>query len=115
MARQRAEVFGRELLDRRYDDTRAALQRILQLSRGAVDLLDHAFGLLELRDGILKLAVQHDAIGHDDGRTENPRVGGSIPPPGTIFINNLTSMLVADIRRACNSCVIANGFWRLDW
>ena len=44
-------------------------------SRGAVDLPDHAPGLLELRGGILKLAVQHDAIGHDDGRTEDRTVG----------------------------------------
>ena len=75
MARQRRKVLGRELLDRCDDDARAVLQRFLQLPRGAVDLLDHAFGLLELRDGILKLAVQHDAIGHDDGRTEDPLVG----------------------------------------
>ena len=45
------------------------------LPRGAVDLLDHAPGLLELRDGILKLAVQHDAIGHDDRRAEDRLVG----------------------------------------
>ena len=68
-------MFGRKLLDRRYNDARAGLQCFLQLPRGAVNLLDHALGLLELRDSILKLPVQHDAIGHNDGGIEDRLVG----------------------------------------
>ena len=44
------------------------LQRVAQLGRVFVDLLDHAFGLLELLDGVLELPVEQAPVGdHDDG------------------------------------------------
>ena len=32
---------------------------------------------------------------------ENPRVGGSIPPPGTIFQCNINDLVFAHLRYAC--------------
>ena len=43
-------------------------KRIPQLSGVFIDLLDHAFGLLELLDGVLQLPVEHAPVGdHDNG------------------------------------------------
>jgi hypothetical protein len=68
-------VLGGEFLDRSDDDPGTALNGLLELARRAVDLPHHATGLLELRDGALKLAVEHDAVGDDDRRVENRLVG----------------------------------------
>ena len=44
-------------------------------------------------------------------KTENPRVGGSIPPPGTIRNNDLASSQLRLFGCACNSCVIRSSFF----
>ncbi len=57
-----------ELLQGGDDDGFARLQRLPQLGGVFIDLLDHAFGLLELLDGVLQLTVEHAPVGdHDDG------------------------------------------------
>ena len=57
-----------ELLQGGDDDGLALFQGFSQLGRVLVDLLDHARGLLELLDGVLKLLVEHPPVGdHDDG------------------------------------------------
>ena len=58
----------RELLNGRDDDRRAARQGLGELLRVLVDLLDHALLMLELVDRVLKLLVEHPAVGdHHDG------------------------------------------------
>ena len=57
-----------ELLQGGDDDGFARLQGIAQLARVLVDLLDHAFGLLELLDRVLQLPVEYAPVGdHHDG------------------------------------------------
>ena len=71
-----ADLLGdhRELLERGDDDRLARLQRLLELARGAVDVLDHAEGLLELADGLLELSVEDPAVGHHHDRVEDAAV-----------------------------------------
>ena len=70
---QRADRLADEgkFLDRRDDDRRPAGQRLGELLRVLVDLLDHAGLVLELVDGVLQLLVEHAAVGDDDDRIEH--------------------------------------------
>lgn len=56
----------REFLQRGDDDLRSVHQRIGELFRIGVDGLDHALGVFDLIDGVLKLAVEDLAVGDDD-------------------------------------------------
>lgn len=57
-----------ELLDRRNDDGHAVGQSFGELLRVFVDLLDHAFFVLKLINGVLQLLVENQTISdHDDG------------------------------------------------
>ena len=57
-----------ELLDRADDYGRPAGERLGELLRVLVDLLDDACLVLELVDGVLQLLVKHAPVGdHDDG------------------------------------------------
>ena len=78
LTRDRLQVLGGELLDRRHDDPRALGDGILELTRGAVDLLHHPLRLLELRHGALQLPVQHHPVGDDDGGIEHRLVVGVV-------------------------------------
>ena len=73
LAGERADLLGddRELLERGDDDPLAGLQRLAELLRGFVDVLDHAERLFELADRALKLAVEHPPVGDDDNRVED--------------------------------------------
>ncbi len=62
----------RELLQRRDDDARSlTLKRRNELVGVLVYLHDHAARVLELEDGVLQLAVEHNAIGDDDHLVEH--------------------------------------------
>ena len=80
LARQLADLLRdhRELLERRDDDRLARLERLLELARGGVDVLDHAQRLLELAHRRLELAVEHAAVGHDHDRVEDAPVAGIV-------------------------------------
>ena len=61
-----------ELGDRRGDDLRPALQGRAEVIRGLVlvERGDFAVPVVEREDGLLELAVHHDAVGHDHDRAE---------------------------------------------
>ena len=68
-----------ELLQRRDDDAGLLPRQGLgQLGRVLVDLHHDATGVLELVDGLLKLAVEDDAVGDDDDLVEDLGVGGVV-------------------------------------
>ena len=79
LAGQLADLLrdDREFLQGGDDDRLAVLQRLLQLARGGVDVLDHAERLLELPHRRLELAVEHTPVGDDDDRVEDAPVGAS--------------------------------------
>jgi hypothetical protein len=52
------QMVSAEFLDGGDDDAGAALDRLFKLAGGAIDLLDHALGLLKLRNSVLKLTVE---------------------------------------------------------
>jgi hypothetical protein len=64
-----------KLLQRGDDDRLSRLQRLLELARGGIDVLDHAECLFELAHRRLQLPVEHAAIGDDHDRVEHPLVG----------------------------------------
>ena len=70
----------REGLDGDDDDAGIARQGLGQLGRLAAfaflagDAADHAFGVLELVDGLLQLGIEHGAVSDDDYRVEHPLV-----------------------------------------
>ena len=67
-----------ELLEGGDDDGLAGLERVLELARGGVDVLDDAQRLFKLAHRGLQLAVKHAAVGdHDDG-VENAAVIGTV-------------------------------------
>ena len=61
-----------ELLQGRDDETSAAVDGVPQVGRGLVlaDGHDRAYGVVEARDGLLQLAVEHSAVGDDDHGVE---------------------------------------------
>ena len=61
-----------ELLQGRDDETGAAVDGVQQVGRGLVlaDGHDRAYGVVEARDGLLQLAVEHSAVGDDDHGVE---------------------------------------------
>ena len=65
----------RELLQRRDDDRHGVLERLGELPRALVDLLHDAALVLELVDRVLKLLVEHHAVGHHDHAVEDALVG----------------------------------------
>ena len=66
----------REGLDGHNDDTGLLGQSFSQLLRFTlvaqitIDGSNHALSVLKLVDGVLKLAIQHRSVGHDDDRAE---------------------------------------------
>ena len=64
----------RKFLQRGDDDRDAGFQRLGELTRILVDLLNHALAVIELVDGVLQLAIQHHAIGDHDHAVEQPLV-----------------------------------------
>ena len=64
----------REFLQRGDDDRHGALQRLGELARALVDLLDDAVLVLELVDRVLQLLVEHHAVGDHDDAVEDPLV-----------------------------------------
>ena len=81
VAGQLADLVGdhRELLQRGDDDLLAGLERLLELPRGRVDVLDQTGRLLEAaRIGLLELAVEHAAVGDHDDRVEDAVVLGVV-------------------------------------
>ncbi len=75
LTRDCGQMFGREFLNRRYDNPSAASQSRFQLLRRAIDGLHDPGSLRQLGYSALELAVEHDAIGDDDCRVENWLVG----------------------------------------
>ena len=65
----------RELLQRRDDDRHGVLERLGELPRALVDPLHDAALVLELVDRVLKLLVEHHAVGHHDHAVEDALVG----------------------------------------
>ena len=76
LARKFADLLrdDREFLQRRDDDRLARFERLLELARGGVDVLDHAERLLELAHRRLELAVEYPPVGDDDDRVEDAAV-----------------------------------------
>lgn len=68
----------RKLLQRGDDDCFSNLQRLLELTRGGVDVLDHPQRLFELAHCALQLAVEHLPVGDDDDGVENAPVIGVV-------------------------------------
>ena len=68
----------RELLQRGDDHRHGVLQRFGKLPRALVDFLHDAALVLELVDRVLKLLVEHDAVGHHDHAVEDALVGGVV-------------------------------------
>ena len=68
---QQPAQHERELLQRGDDDPGAVDQRGGELPAVPVDGLDHALGVLDLVDGVLKLTVQYAAIGDDHDAIED--------------------------------------------
>ena len=70
---QPGDRFGdhRELLDRRDDDILRLFQELPELGRIPVHAVHHPFGLFQLGDGMLKLFIQHFAVGDHDDRVED--------------------------------------------
>ena len=73
-----------ELLQRGDDDRNRALQRLGKLVRAFVDLLHHPALVLELVDGVLELAVEHDAIRDHDHAVEDAGVPGIVQRGQTV-------------------------------
>ena len=65
----------RELLQRRDDDRHRILERLGELPRAFVDPLHDTALVLELVDRVLKLLVEHHAVGHHDHAVEDALVG----------------------------------------
>jgi hypothetical protein len=68
-----ADLLGhkRELLQRGDDDGGAAFQRLRELAGILIDRLNDARLVLKLVNGVLKLPVEHPAVGDDDHAVEN--------------------------------------------
>ena len=64
----------RELLQRGDDDRNRLLQRLRELPRILVDLPHDAAFVLELVDRVLKLLIEHHAVGRHDHAVEHARV-----------------------------------------
>src|SRR5713101_1557248 len=79
-AGQLADLLGDhgKLLKRGDDDRLARLERLLELARGGVDVLDHAQRLLELAHRRLELAIEHPPVGDDHDRVEDALVAGVV-------------------------------------
>ena len=76
-------------MQRRYDDAGGlAGERLGELRRALVYLLDDAVGVLELVDRVLQLLVEHDPVGDDDDLVEDlfvvaaVQAGDSVGEPG---------------------------------
>ena len=65
----------REFLHRGDDHRNGVLEGLGELSRAFVDPLHDAALVFELIDGVLKLLVEHDAIGDHDHAVKDPLVG----------------------------------------
>ena len=72
---QEAPHHEGELLQRGDNDHRPIHQGARQLLRILVDSLHHALGVLDLVDGVLKLPVEHAAVGDDHHAVIDLRVG----------------------------------------
>ena len=57
------------------------------------------FGHFQVGAGVL--TVLRNYASSNAQRIENPRVGGSIPPPGTIFTNNNSDLAYRNTRLSC--------------
>ena len=68
----------REFLQCRDHDPRFIDEGLRELLRILVDCLGHTLDMLDLVDGILKLAVEDAAICDDNDAIENLLVGGSM-------------------------------------
>ena len=64
-------MVRRELLNRGDDDASAGVDRFFKLAGGSVNLFHDARGLFELRDRVLELPVEHNAVGDYDGRVKD--------------------------------------------
>ena len=67
-----------ELLKRGDDHRHAAFERFGKLARAFVDLLYNTALVLELVDRVLKLLVEHHAVGHHDHTVEDSLIGGVV-------------------------------------
>src|SRR5215470_3377940 len=60
-----------KLLQGRDDDSLASLKRLLELTGGLIDILNHAQRLLELLHRLLELFVEHTTIRNDNDGIED--------------------------------------------
>ena len=65
-----------EFLQRGDNHRHAVFERFGKLTRALVNLLNNAAFVLELVDRVLKLLVEHHAVGHHDHTVEDPFIGG---------------------------------------
>src|SRR5712692_5758075 len=79
-AGQLADLLGDhgKLLQRGDDDRLPRLERLLELARSGVDVLDHAQRLLELAHRGLELAIEHPPVGDDHDRVDDALVAGVV-------------------------------------
>ena len=71
---QQLARYEGEFLQRGDDHRHAAFERLGELARALVDLPDDALSVFELVDRVLKLLVEHHAVGDHDHAVEDPFV-----------------------------------------
>ena len=71
MTRNFFQVFRREFLDSRNDNSGAFRDCSFELFRRTINTFYDASRLFKLRNSFLKLAIKNNPVGDDDGRIKN--------------------------------------------